>query len=168
MAVACGNGGGDGPSTLETSRVNVPGRGGPHGPGVTETEIRLGMTKRSHRQRGHSIRGDHEGDTGLLRQGQHRRRGSLQEKARPFGRGRPLHAGRRARADEEACRAGRGAGDDRRPGDGRPPAGRGLPERPEHRRQLLGRGATSSSRRAGRAGATWQSTRGRSATSRPT
>ena len=38
------SGGGDDPSTLETGRVNVPGRGGPHGPGVTETEIRLGMT----------------------------------------------------------------------------------------------------------------------------
>jgi len=46
MAVACGDdaGGGDDPPTLEASRVNVPGRGGPHGPGVTETEIRLGMT----------------------------------------------------------------------------------------------------------------------------
>jgi branched-chain amino acid transport system substrate-binding protein len=46
MAVTCGDdsGSGDDPPTLETSRVNVPGRGGPHGPGVTETEIRLGMT----------------------------------------------------------------------------------------------------------------------------
>jgi branched-chain amino acid transport system substrate-binding protein len=29
---------------LEPTRIAVPGRGGPHGPGVTETEIRLGMT----------------------------------------------------------------------------------------------------------------------------
>jgi branched-chain amino acid transport system substrate-binding protein len=45
-AVACGDDSspGDDPPTLETNRVNVPGRGGPHGPGVTETEIRLGMT----------------------------------------------------------------------------------------------------------------------------
>jgi ABC-type branched-subunit amino acid transport system substrate-binding protein len=45
-AVACGDDSstGDDPPTLETSRVNVPGRGGPHGPGVTETEIRFGMT----------------------------------------------------------------------------------------------------------------------------
>ena len=46
VAVACGDDSspGDDPPTLETSRVNVPGRGGPHGPGVTETEIRFGMT----------------------------------------------------------------------------------------------------------------------------
>jgi ABC-type branched-subunit amino acid transport system substrate-binding protein len=46
LAAGCG---GDGdvdndPPALETERVSVPGRGGPHGPGVTETEIRLGMT----------------------------------------------------------------------------------------------------------------------------
>jgi branched-chain amino acid transport system substrate-binding protein len=42
---ACGDSGADNdPPALETDRVNVPGRGGPHGPGVTETEIRLGMT----------------------------------------------------------------------------------------------------------------------------
>ncbi|TMB71119.1 MAG: hypothetical protein E6J43_00270 [Chloroflexi bacterium] len=43
-AVACGGGDSEpGPSTAATPSP-VPGRGGPHGPGVTETEIRLGMT----------------------------------------------------------------------------------------------------------------------------
>lgn len=46
MAVACGDdsSSGDDPPKLDPTRVSVPGRGGPHGPGVTETEIRLGMT----------------------------------------------------------------------------------------------------------------------------
>ena len=45
MAVACGDDSGGGDTTdVEPTRVSVPGRGGPHGPGVTETEIRLGMT----------------------------------------------------------------------------------------------------------------------------
>ena len=43
-AVACSGGDSEpGPSTAATPSP-VPGRGGPHGPGVTETEIRLGMT----------------------------------------------------------------------------------------------------------------------------
>lgn len=43
--VSCGdsNSAGDN-QTAEPSRVSIPGRGGPHGPGVTEAEIRLGMT----------------------------------------------------------------------------------------------------------------------------
>lgn len=44
-AVSCGdnNSAGDNPAP-EPGSVNIAGRGGPHGPGVTETEIRLGMT----------------------------------------------------------------------------------------------------------------------------
>ncbi len=43
-AAACSEGSGEDAPTLEPTRVAVPGRGGSHGPGVTETEIRLGMT----------------------------------------------------------------------------------------------------------------------------
>lgn len=43
-AAACSEGATENAPTLEPTRVAVPGRGGSHGPGVTETEIRLGMT----------------------------------------------------------------------------------------------------------------------------
>ncbi len=43
-AAACSEGATEPSSSVEPTRVTVPGRGGSHGPGVTETEIRLGMT----------------------------------------------------------------------------------------------------------------------------
>ena len=44
IAAACGGDGGDPAPTVQPTPAAMPGRGGPHGPGVTETEIWLGMT----------------------------------------------------------------------------------------------------------------------------
>lgn len=44
VAAACDEGLSEPAPSLEPTRVAIPGRGGPHGPGVTETEIHLGMT----------------------------------------------------------------------------------------------------------------------------
>ncbi len=41
---ACGNDTSEPSSSVEPTQVTIPGRGGSHGPGVTETDIRLGMT----------------------------------------------------------------------------------------------------------------------------
>jgi len=43
-AAACSEGATEPSSSVEPTRVTIPGRGGSHGPGVTETDIRLGMT----------------------------------------------------------------------------------------------------------------------------